>query len=89
MQIIKNIQKYTIYLKLNPYLWNLLSPFETPRYWSGQQPLFLSSILDFNPAILISACQDITFQTNLISDKYLSTIQPLQVKRPSPNFLQV
>ena len=44
--------------------------------------------LKFNPALLVSASQDITFQTNAISDKFLSTIQQLQLKRLSPNFLQ-
>ena len=44
--------------------------------------------LKFNPALLVSACQDVTFQSNAISDKFLSTIQQLQLKRLSPNFLQ-
>jgi hypothetical protein len=37
---------------------------------------------------LVSACQDITLQTNVLSNKFLLTIQQLQVKRLSPNFLQ-
>ena len=48
---------------------------------------FYVQSLKFNPAILVSACQDITFQTNVISDKFLSTIQQLQVKRLSRNFM--
>jgi hypothetical protein len=39
--------------------------------------------LKFNPALLVLACQDVTFQTNTISDKFLSTIQKLQVKQVS------
>jgi hypothetical protein len=35
-----------------------------------------------------SACQDITSQTNVIPDKFLPTIQQLQVKQLAPNFLQ-
>jgi hypothetical protein len=44
--------------------------------------------LKFDPAILGSACQDIMLQTNGIVCTFLSTIQQLQVKRLSPNFLQ-
>jgi hypothetical protein len=43
----------------------------------------------FNPALLILATQDITFQTKTILNKFLNTIQQLQVKRLSPDFLQV
>jgi hypothetical protein len=49
---------------------------------------FYLQSLEFNIAILVSACQGITFQTNSISVKFLSTIQQLQVKRLSLNFLQ-
>jgi hypothetical protein len=49
---------------------------------------FYLQSLKFNPAILEFACQDITFQTSVISDKFLSTIQQLQVKQLSPNYLQ-
>jgi hypothetical protein len=44
--------------------------------------------LKFNPALLVSATQDIIMQTNTISNKFLSTIQQLQLKRLSPDFLQ-
>jgi hypothetical protein len=37
---------------------------------------------------LVSACQDITLQTNVIANKFFSTMQQLQVKRLSQNFLQ-
>jgi hypothetical protein len=41
----------------------------------------------FNLAILVSAAQDITMQTSTISNKFLNTIQQLQLKRLSPDFL--
>ena len=44
--------------------------------------------LKFNPALLVSAAQDVTMQTNSISNKFLNTIQQLQLKRLSPDFLQ-
>jgi hypothetical protein len=44
--------------------------------------------LKFNPALLVSATQDITIQTSTISNKFLNTIQQLQLKRLSPDFLQ-
>ena len=44
--------------------------------------------LKFNPALLVSATQDITMQTNTIANKFLNTIQQLQLKRLSPDFLQ-
>ena len=44
--------------------------------------------LKFNPALLLSATQDITMQTNAVSNKFTNTIQQLQVKRLSPDFLQ-
>jgi hypothetical protein len=37
---------------------------------------------------LVSACQDIAFQTSVISDKFLTTIQQLQVKLLASNFIQ-
>jgi hypothetical protein len=43
--------------------------------------------LKFNPALLVSATQDITMQTSTISNKFLTTIQQLQIKRLSPDFL--
>jgi hypothetical protein len=44
--------------------------------------------LKFNPALLVSATQDSTMQTNTISNKFLNSIQQLQLKRLSPDFLQ-
>jgi hypothetical protein len=44
--------------------------------------------LKFNPALLVSATQDITMQTSTISNKFLNTIQQLQLRRLSPDFLQ-
>jgi hypothetical protein len=44
--------------------------------------------LKFDPAIWVSAFQDITFQTNIITNKFLTTIEQIQVKRLSQNFLQ-
>ncbi len=44
--------------------------------------------LKFNPALLLSATQDVTMQTTAISNKFTNTIQQLQVKRLSPDFLQ-
>jgi hypothetical protein len=49
---------------------------------------FYLQSLKLNLAISVSTRQNITFQTNIISDKFLSTIQDLQVKWVSPNFLQ-
>jgi hypothetical protein len=40
------------------------------RYFYLQQ-------LKFNPALLVSVCQDVTFKTNAILDKFLWTIQQL------------
>jgi hypothetical protein len=36
----------------------------------------------------VLACQDIIFQSNVIENKFLSTLQQIQVKILSPNFLQ-
>jgi pyruvoyl-dependent arginine decarboxylase (PvlArgDC) len=44
--------------------------------------------LKFNPALLVSATQDITMQAISISNKFLNTIQQLQLKRLCPDFLQ-
>jgi hypothetical protein len=44
--------------------------------------------LKFNAALLVSATQDITMQANTISNKFLNTIQQLQLKRLSLDFLQ-
>jgi hypothetical protein len=49
---------------------------------------FYLQFLQFNLAILVSACQDITFKANTILDKLLGAIQQLQVQRLAPDFLQ-
>jgi hypothetical protein len=42
----------------------------------------------FNPALLVWACQDITFQSDTISNKFLATIKQLKLKIILPDFLQ-
>jgi hypothetical protein len=81
MQITKNTQSISSLTHFSEIQENYLKHLEIEVANNGY--LYIHS-LKFNPAILVSACQDITFQTSVISDKFLSTIQQLQVKRLSP-----
>jgi hypothetical protein len=49
---------------------------------------FYLQSLKLNPALLVSASQDIIFQTHTILDKFLNTFQQIQLKRLLTNFLQ-